>query len=416
MPQDINPSRSAATSRSSGAETIVSEAFRDALHGRPIQDLATVHETSKKTSPNNWITLARAALVHAGEIPASDFDPLVATTSTEFGSGLYDFSWSLCTYATIPTQPVIDAYSAMLAASALCLCPAEKIELRDRAGDYRRDRNYGMAHYHGPISMLPGNRMIWDTHEAALYAERSIAAPLAAWALGQDWAWEGYDHPSMGWAMEAAVARTPEGHEHGHKVDLPQDPAGLVRFIDKLKMRSNQRLEILQLKDGGLFGLLSRSTFNTRGSVLVTEYIPDQKLLRQTSPAEQTGGGEWTACEAKLEADGSWAVWQSGNSDKRIEGQVGEVDVHIIWDSDGCRLVGQTPDPLPDPIPELAEAIALYDSVLRQLGSQGYPDSADREARGRTAVEVMNRIASAERSSARQGAETLVADMKAQGW
>ncbi len=89
---------------------------------------------------------------------------------------------------------------------------------------------------------------------------------------------------------------------------------------------------------------------------------------------------------------------------------------HVIWDSEGCRLVGQTPDQLPDPIPELDQAGALYDSVLRQLGDQGYPDSEDREARGRTAYEVMRRIASAERSSALEGAETLVADMKANGW
>ncbi len=339
-------------------------------------------------------------------------------SSTEFGSGLYDFSWSLCTYATIKTPEAIDAYTAMLAAAALCLCKAEKIELRDLRGDHRRDRNYGMANYHGPISALPGNRMIWDTSEAALYVERSIAAPLAAWALGQNWAWNAWDHATLGWAMEAAaVGKAPNGHTHGHKVVLPPDVATLARFIDKLPMRSNQRLEILRLRGGGIFGLLSQSTFSTRGSVLLTEYVPEQKLLRQTSPAEQTGGGEWTACEASLEEDGSWAVWQKSTPSKRIEGRVGgEVEAHIIWDSEGCRLVGQEPEPLPDPIPELDEAGATYDSALRQLGAQGYPDSADREARGRTAYEVMNRIASAERSSAREGAETLLADMKANGW
>lgn len=418
MSYETDDTRSQPEARSTGDEAIVTDAFVDALHGKSIDSvLDQVRATSNKTSPNNWVTLARAALVHANDIPKEDFNPLVAQTSTEFGSLLYDFSWSLCTYATIKTPEAIEAYTAMLAATALCLCPAEKIELRNLAGDFPRDRNYGMANYRGPIAALPGNRMIWNTNEAALYAERSIAAPLAAWALGQNWSWDGWNHDALGWAMEAAAAgKAPNGHSHGHKVVLPSDPATLVRFIDKLPMRSNQRLEILRYRDGGLFALLSKSTFSTRGPVLVTEYLPDQKLLRQTSPAVQTGGGEWTACEAKLEDDGSWAVWQASTPSKRIEGRTAKPEVHIVWDSQGCRLLGQTPDQLPDPIPELDDAGAIYDSALRQLGDQGYPDSENREARGRTAYEVMNRIASAERSLALEGAETLVADMKANGW
>ncbi len=420
MPDNVNTPRSQPTTRGSGDEQIVTQAFVDALHGRSIDNvLAQVKETANKTSPQNWVTLANAALVHAGEIPATGFNPLVAQTSTEFGSGLYDFSWSLCTYATIQTPEAVDAYTAMLAAAALCLCPAEKIELRDLYGENRRDRNYGMANYHGPISMLPGNRMIWDTSEAALYAERSIAAPLAAWAQGQQWSWQGWEHPTLGWAMEAAVEESPDGHHHGHPVDLPTDPADLVELVNRLKMRSNQRLEILHLKGGGRFGLLSQSTFNTRGPVLVTEYLPEQKLYRQISPATQTGNGQWTNCAARLEDDGSWAVWQTGNESKRIEGRLSaEPEVHIVWDSTGCRFAGEPPPPeqLPDPIPELAQAIALYDQVLTQLGQQGYADSADRETRGRTAVEVMNRIAGNTRSSAREGTETLLADMKANDW
>ncbi len=417
MPEDQNPSQRSASARSTGNEAIVSAAFRAALHGEPIQDLGTVHEVSRYTSPNNWVTLARAALVHAHEIPASDFDPLVAQTATEFGSQLYDFSWSLCTYATIPTQPAIDAYSAMLAATALCLCPAEKIELQDLSGNHRRDRDYGMAHYRGPISMLPGNRMIWTPGQAMVFAERNIAGPLAAWALGQDWSWDGWDHDTLGWAMEAAYPRQgPLGHQHGHKVDLSSNPESLVPFIDKLKMRSNQRLDLLLLPGGGLFGLLSQSTFNTRGPALVTEYVPDQKLMRLISPAQEHGNGEWTACKASLEADGSWAVWQDGNPAQRIEGQVAKPDLHIVWDAAGCRIEGQTQSPLPETIPELQDAGVLYDSVLNQLGAQGYPDSKDREARGRTAYEVMNRIASTKRSSAREAAEILLADMRANGW
>ncbi len=398
-------------------EKIASRAFRDALHGKEIKDLEQVKRISRLEDPQNWVTLARAALVHGGHIPASDFEPLLDTTSREFGSQLYDYSWSLCTYATIKTERVIEAYTAMLAAAALCLCPAEEIELQNKQDRGNRRDRQPWAGYRGPISMMPGNRMIWEPGKAHLYAERSLAGPLAAWALdGRRWDWKEWDHHALGWAMDAAYPfTTPKGHQHGHRIELSRDPVALVRHIDKLKMRRGQRLDILLLAGGGIFGLLKQSTHNTRGSALVTEYVPDEKLFRLISPAQRGQHGEWTRCEAELKDDFRWEVREVNGSGK-IHGEVAEPETHIIWDEEGCRIVGQAEDPLPDPIPELEPAGALYDSALSQLGSQGHSDSADREARGRTAFEVMNRIASAERSSAREGVETLLADMKAQGW
>ena len=412
MARDVNSPVPEVLSVRRANEKVASAAFRAALRGNPIQDLAKVKEISEYTSPQNWVALARAALVHAGEIPATDFDPLIATTSSEFGSQLYDFSWSLCTYATIPTPRAVEVYTAMLAATALCLCPAENIELRDLRGDHSRGRDFGMADYKGPISMMPGNRMIWDTSKAHLYAERNIAGPLAAWALGQDWEWKHSTpkHKTLGWAMDAAHPQPREGRRHGHKVDLPRDPAELIPLIDKLKTRSNQRLEILLFPGGRKFALLSRSSFSTRGPALVTEYIPGQKLFRLISPSEQRGGGEWSACSARLREDRSWAVWQSGNESKRIEGQVPEPEMHIVWDSDGCRVAGEVQ--VPDPIPEIEQAGGVFHAALTKLGNQGLPDSEDREARGRTAFEVMLRIAQEKRSKARRGAETLLRDMR----
>lgn len=404
-----------------GNEDDASQAFKDALHGREIQNLAKVKQISGLTSPQNWVTLSRAALVHAREIPASDFDPLLATTSTEFGSQLYDFSWSLCTYATIPTKRAEEVYTAMLAVAALCLGDINQLEIEDLTGRYRRARK-PWADYTGPLSVLPGNRDIWTRGERGdeddpvpkLYAERGISSPLAAWALGQSWRWTQWDHKTLGWAMDAAAppGHTQSGHQHGYKVTLPRDPLGLVARINKLKMRGNQRLEILLLPDGGIFCLLNPSTFATRGSALVTEYVPAQKLFRLISPAEPTKNGEWTACEARLSSDRSWYVRQTGNDAKRIDGRVAEPEVHILWDKNGCQILKGAQ--LPDPIPEIKKAGVQYDAALRKLGDQGKADSRDREARGRTAFEVMNRIAQASRSSARKGAETLLRDMV--GW
>lgn len=421
-----------------GDEQLAIDAFVNALHDRPIQNESEIYRIAGKVDPQNHRLLARAALVHAGEEPASWVDELLTETSREEMSGLYDLTWNIAATSTINTVECRDKYSQALAVAVLCRArPAEKFEFVWGQGSTASKvfpRTYGRTSYRGPLVASPGNRYIWNNHEVSPYWWVNLAGPLAEKALGNSWYWDGYDHPVLGWAMEAAV-------EHGHDVSLTNEPDRLVPIINKVPCRPHQRWHFIRFASGNVFGLLSMSTHETRGPVLVVEFIKRDKLIRIYSPSRQTGGGQWTACNARLDGR-NWAVWERHNSSSRIEGRIADdIVTHVVWDEGGCRMAGDSPpspdppdppdppppdpDPgppqppaeLPDHVPAILQAQITYDRGLRELGSQGKADSLEREARGRTAVEVMARIGGTSTvgntiEDAVRGCETLLRDLR----
>lgn len=409
-----------------GNEAIAAAAFRDGLHGRPLQDLNKVRQISKVTSPHNWATLAMAGRCHAEDAPWSEFDKLCQTTSSEVGSPLYDGTWSIATYASAPTEDAQVAYRAMLAWAALCLAPVELFQLTDLRGTWSRFRDefddkpdHSMAQYRGPISISPGNRFEWDTSEVSKHVERSLCGTLAAWAQGGTWRWDGWDHASHGWAMEAAApaGKAPSGHTHAEPLTLPTRPEDLVALVGRLPMRGSQRYDLLLFANGRKLCVLNASTGpNTRGPALVTEF-DGQKTMRIHSPAVQTGGGSWTHCKASLDDDG-WTTWQSGNASKVLNGSFGgEIEHHIVWDKNGARIMNAEPEKLPRPVPETTAGLIEFDQAGRKVAAQGDAvDGPERDERMRTWAEVGRRIMEDTKSSAKRGTETLLADMTRLDW
>ncbi len=378
-----------------GDEQDAIEGFKKALSGKkiPKSTLKTVRRLAKVTQPYNKRMLSRCALVHAREMSAADLGADLASTSTEVGSGLYE-SWSYTAISTLGSDAAEAAYTGWLAAHALCRCAeVERIEfLGLNPKSVRRGRNYGMARYRGPLSGMPGNRFIWKSKEASLYHERSLAGPLSERARGHKHRWEGFNHKALGWAMKAAI-------DHGFDVGLPADPLALAELAGKLPMRQNQRMEIVRFEDDGLFTLMTSSTHHTRGPVMACRYLPAARVLRVISPSKQTGGGEWAACNGKLE-DGHWQVWQRGNPSKEITGALPEnVRSHFVWDKDGCRLAGTS----------LPPATGLTQAQIRALSDldQAIPHDHPLNDQARTALEVTNRCLRNLRASAHQGSVTL---------
>ncbi len=378
-----------------GDEQDAISGFKRALGGKkiPKSTLKTVRRLAKAKQPYNKRMMSRCALVHTGEMKVSDLEGDLASTSTEVGSGLYE-SWSYAAISTLRSDAAKTAYTSWLAAHALCRCAkVERIEfLGLDSTKVRRERSYGMAGYRGPISGMPGNRFIWKTNKAALYHERSLAGPLSERARGNKRPWQGYDHKALGWAMRAAVDR-------GLKVRLPADSLALAELVGMLPMRKNQRMEIVRFKDDGLFALLTQSTHHTRGPVMACRYLPAKRLLQVISPSKQTGGGEWAACNGRIQ-DEQWKVWRRSNKKKKIAGALPEnVRTHFIWDADGCRLAG---------VPLITET-PLTQAQQRALGDldRAIPGDHPLNNQARTALEVASRCLRNVRRSAHQGAKTL---------
>lgn len=340
----------------SGNEIPATAAFRAALAGDPIPNLPKVRKLAALNHPQNQAALACAGLQIAGHVADCD---RVTRLSQEVGSGLYWGSWTLAAFCS-GVAP--EACKSQLAWSALNLVPANRFELHDLTGVHSRSRNYGMAHYSGPVSMSPSNRALWDRGKVALYAERSLAGPAAARALGQSWSWSGWDHLALGWAMRAI--------RDGPRVTLPQDPTALAALV-RLPLNEGQRFDLFLGGDRKL-GVLSKSTASTRGAVLVTEFEGD--TLRWYSPAEPTTQGRWTAVRAEVTGD-TWSTWQAGNSAKRLSGTVPANAVHIVWDGNGARVEGAAPPPPPPPPPatlprEINDALLAFDRFCDPPGSK----------------------------------------------
>lgn len=398
-----------------GDESIANKAFVEALHGRPIPEIERVRSIAKKEDPQNQRVAALAALIHAGERQPGDLDDYIATSSREEGSPLYDF-WTHCSLSTIESDAARAKYAQWLALAVLCRCPqVEYLEFHGLGSPNRRERNYSRTQYRGPIDGRCGNRAIWDSNQASWYHELNLSAPLAERALGNPISWHGYDHPVLGWAMEAAV-------KHGHPVQLRDDPEFLVSMANTVPMRSGRQpyFEIVRFADGGLFTLLSANTHRTRGPVMATQYVPAQRLLKVYSPAEQTGGGEWTDCMAGMASHTQlleWTAWQRNNPAISIGSNIPNenIEYHVIWDQDGCRFLGDTPpvEKLPDPVPETAQGLASFDAAGRKIAAQGEEvQGPERDTRLRTAAEVMRRITEDTIESAAAGAETLARDLE----
>ena len=356
-------------------------ALQQALHGKRVTGVSAVLRVGEKTEPQNMAATARAAFVLSSQARADAemsaetatawLAERFATTSNEFGSPQYESYTAAAAAATPQGRRYFESH---LALASLSLCDAATIVLWDLTGDHGRPRSHSRDNYHGGICCLPGNRRLWERGKPSDWAELNIYGPLAHWAMGRSAGWTAWDHPNLGWPMDAAcpTARNGKGHDHGPTIALPTPLADRIAIIGRVPMRPSQRLDLLKLANGDIWGILNRSTHHTRGPVLISWYHAASARLMEISPAEPTSGGEWTGISAQLVGD-KWETWQTSTPDKRITGTIGAaVEWHLTWDRDGCRQSGDVPEvapPAPVP-PEVAEALALFDQVSAPAGTE----------------------------------------------
>lgn len=328
-----------------GNESTANAAFVAGLHGRPIRNIDEVRRIADFRDPQNQRLAARGGLYHAGLVTARSMDDWLKTSSREEGSGLYCGIWSHGVIATIDSPQARLNYEAWLAWNLIVRCKrVEKIQMDHTGGTSRRPRSYGRNKYRGPIPGCAGNRFIWDRGTASFYHELHMGGPLVERALGNPYSWGGQDHHVIGWPYEAATK-----HD-AHRIRLTEDIEDLVAKVAKVPCRRGVRFEAVRFADDSLFTLMSATTHSTRGGVMATLYEPRNRLLRVISPATPRGGGEWTACNARLEGR-DWSTWQRGSPTVRLEGRLrGDIVHHVVWDQTGCRLAGDSVPP-PDPPP-----------------------------------------------------------------
>ncbi|MCP3959304.1 MAG: hypothetical protein GY719_15745 [bacterium] len=319
--------------------------------GKPIEKRSQVEKAAREAPSTNIGTMAAAAL--------QDWDRLdeLLGGDNEFGSWRYE-PWSAAAAGVGKGPAAHRWFAAWIARAALTVRNVRQVTLTLPSGTTEaRKRNFGMAGYRGPISCFGGNRFLWKSEPPLL--ERSLAAPGWAWATKHPKkAWDGWNHPGLGWPMEG-IRRGLKRFDTDFKQALKaRDPVRLAPALQAQPLRPKQRIEILSYKNGDMATVMKNSTFATRGPVNITLYDEGTKTLRLISASgnRPSGGGEWYATRAAIEGNKA-ATWRARKKSVRVEVRLpkSELDWHLVWDNMSARIVGAVPDPGPGPTPPRPE-------------------------------------------------------------
>ena len=349
------------------------EALQRYYSGKSIENKSQVEKAAREAPSTNIGTMAAAAL--------QDWDRLdeLLGPDNEFGSWRYE-PWSAAAAGVGEGPAARRWFAAWIARTALTVRNVQKVKLTLPTGTTAtRSRNFGMANYRGPVSCFGGNRFLWKSEPPLL--ERSLAAPGWAWVINHEKkAWNGWDHPGLGWPMEGirrGLKRFDADFKRALKV---RDPGRLAPVLQAQPLRRGQRIEILSYKNGDLATMMKNSTFSTRGPVNITLYDEGTKTLHLVSASGNRpgGGGEWYATNAAIDGDKA-ATWRARDKDVRVDVRLpkSELDWHLVWDNMSARIVrgrgsvpvpnGPKPDGPDDPAPAPANFEPHFRTIERRI-------------------------------------------------